>query len=156
VWSCKWSKRRNVGNRLQDDVTTEDHNRYPPAVRTSNLHNDELPASLHERNPGAPVDLCAVLDVVKTAKLSRCPHIGAKGERKYTSYSFLTLVLDVGEWSASHFGRALLAGKDPRYPLYTRLGGPQSRSGHRLEEKFFVSAGDRIPVIQSFVIHYTD
>jgi hypothetical protein len=22
-------------------------------------------------------------------------------------------------------------GKDPRYPLYRRLGGPQSRSGHR-------------------------
>jgi hypothetical protein len=21
-------------------------------------------------------------------------------------------------------------GKDPRYPLYRRLGGPQSRSGH--------------------------
>jgi hypothetical protein len=24
-----------------------------------------------------------------------------------------------------------LRGKDPRYPLYRRLGGPQSRSGHR-------------------------
>jgi hypothetical protein len=31
-----------------------------------------------------------------------------------------------GEWSASRPGR-----KDPRYPLYKRLGGPQSRSEHR-------------------------
>jgi hypothetical protein len=34
-------------------------------------------------------------------------------------------------------------GKDPRYPLYRRLGGPQSRSGHRLEVKSFAPAGDR-------------
>jgi hypothetical protein len=26
-------------------------------------------------------------------------------------------------------------GKDPRYPLYRRLGGPQSRSGHRGRRK---------------------
>jgi hypothetical protein len=37
----------------------------------------------------------------------------------------------MGEWSASRPGRALPRGKDPRYPLYRRLGGPQSRSGHR-------------------------
>jgi hypothetical protein len=36
-----------------------------------------------------------------------------------------------GEWSASRPGRALPPGKGPRYPLYRRLGGPQSRSGHR-------------------------
>jgi hypothetical protein len=28
-------------------------------------------------------------------------------------------------------------GKDPRYPMYRRLGGPQSRSGQRLQEKSF-------------------
>jgi hypothetical protein len=32
-------------------------------------------------------------------------------------------------------GRALPRGKDPRYPLYRRLGGPQSRSGHRSYRK---------------------
>jgi hypothetical protein len=53
------------------------------------------------------------------------------GERKYSSYSFLTSALDGGEWSASRPGRALPRGKDPRYPLYRRLGVPQSRSGHR-------------------------
>jgi hypothetical protein len=50
---------------------------------------------------------------------------------RYSSYSFSTSVLDGGEWSASRPGSALPRGKDPRYPLYRRLGGPQSRSGHR-------------------------
>jgi hypothetical protein len=58
-------------------------------------------------------------------------HGGAWGERRYSSYSFLTSALDGGEWSAPRTGRALPRGKDPRYPLYRRLGGPQSRSGHR-------------------------
>jgi hypothetical protein len=41
--------------------------------------------------------------------------------------------LDGGEWSASRPGCALPPGpaQDPRYTLYRRLGGPQSRSGHR-------------------------
>jgi hypothetical protein len=53
------------------------------------------------------------------------------GGRRYSSYSFLTLILDGGGWSASRPGRALPRGKDFRYPLYRRLGGPQSRSGHK-------------------------
>jgi hypothetical protein len=52
------------------------------------------------------------------------------GEMRYSSYSFLTSALDGGEWSASRSGRSLPRGKDPQYPLYRRLGGPQSRSGH--------------------------
>jgi hypothetical protein len=59
------------------------------------------------------------------------------GERRYSSYSFSTSALDGGEWLVSRPGRALAPGKGPRYPLYMRLGGPQSRSGHKiLEEKF--------------------
>jgi hypothetical protein len=58
-------------------------------------------------------------------------HDGAWGERRYNSFSFLTSALDGGEWATSRLGRALSRGKDPRYPLYRRLGGPQSRSGHR-------------------------
>jgi len=58
-------------------------------------------------------------------------HAGAKGEKRYSSYSFLTSALDGGEWSASRPGRALTPGKDPQYPLDRRLGGPQSQSGHR-------------------------
>jgi hypothetical protein len=38
-------------------------------------------------------------------------HGGAWGERRYSSYSFLTSALDGGEWSASCPGRALPPGK---------------------------------------------
>ncbi|KDR19802.1 Proton-coupled folate transporter [Zootermopsis nevadensis] len=41
------------------------------------------------------------------------PFAGAWGERRYSSYSFLTSALDGGEWSASRPGRALRPGKDP-------------------------------------------
>jgi hypothetical protein len=34
-------------------------------------------------------------------------------------------------------------GKSPRYPLYRRLGGPQSRSGRRGEEKILDPTGTR-------------
>jgi hypothetical protein len=67
-------------------------------------------------------------------------HGGTWGER-HSSYSFLTSALDGGKWSASHTGHALPRGKDPHYPLYRRLGGPQSRSGQRLEEKSFPLPG---------------
>jgi hypothetical protein len=49
----------------------------------------------------------------------------------------LLLIPDLGtRWGC---GRASLApGKEPRYPLYRRLSGPQIRSGHkRLEQKSF-------------------
>jgi hypothetical protein len=58
-------------------------------------------------------------------------HGGAWVERRYSFYSFLTSALDGGEWSASRPGRGLPRGKDPLYTLDRRLGGPQSRSGHR-------------------------
>jgi hypothetical protein len=59
----------------------------------------------------------------------------AQGERRYSSYSFSTSALDGGEWSVSRPGRALPPGNDAQYPLYRRLGEPQRRCGHRLEEK---------------------
>jgi hypothetical protein len=40
-------------------------------------------------------------------------HGGALGERRYSSYSFLTSALDGGEWSASHPGCTLHPGKEP-------------------------------------------
>jgi hypothetical protein len=40
----------------------------------------------------------------------------------------LTLALDGGEWSASRPGHFTPGGKNPRYPLDRRLGGPQNRS----------------------------
>jgi hypothetical protein len=58
-------------------------------------------------------------------------HAGAKEERTYSSYSFLTTALDGDEWSALRIGHASPLGKDPRYSLDRRLSGPQSWSGHR-------------------------
>jgi hypothetical protein len=78
------------------------------------------------------------LNTARTAsciKLSHYHHAGDKGKRRYSSYSFLTSALDKGEWSASHPGHALSLGKDPQYSLDWRLGGPQSRSGHRGHRK---------------------
>jgi hypothetical protein len=45
-------------------------------------------------------------------------------------------------------------GKDPRYPLYRRLGGPQSRSGKIL----CLCRGSNLncPVVQPVARHYTD
>jgi hypothetical protein len=56
---------------------------------------------------------------------------GAGGKRMYSSYSFTTSALD-GVIGHSLVPAALYPrGKDPRFPLYRRLGWPQSRSGHR-------------------------
>jgi hypothetical protein len=64
-------------------------------------------------------------------KLSRYRHAGAKVEIRYSSYSFLTSTLD-GVNGQRHAPAALYPrGKNPRYPLDRRLGGPQSWSGHR-------------------------
>jgi hypothetical protein len=52
-------------------------------------------------------------------------HVGEAEEYIHTS---LTLALDGGEWSKSlpdHF----TTGKEPRYQLNRRLGGPHSRFG---------------------------
>jgi hypothetical protein len=43
-------------------------------------------------------------------------HNGAWRERRYSSYSFLTLALEKGEWSASRPGRALPQGKGALVP----------------------------------------
>jgi hypothetical protein len=65
------------------------------------------------------------------AKRSRYTPWWRLGKRRYSSYSLIISALDGGYWSTSRSGRALPKGKDPWYQLYRRLGGPQSRSGHR-------------------------
>jgi hypothetical protein len=56
---------------------------------------------------------------------------------------FLTSALIGGKWSASRIGRFTPRGNSPRYPLDRRLGGPQSRSGRRGEEKILDATGTR-------------
>jgi hypothetical protein len=69
----------------------------------------------------------------------------------------MTSALDGGEWSASRHGRALLPGKGPLVPIVQEAGwAPEPVWTQRLEEKFFASAGDRTPIVQSVVRHYTD
>jgi hypothetical protein len=77
----------------------------------------------------------------------------------YSSYSLMTSVFD-GASDQRHVPAALYPrGKDQRYPLYRKLGGPQSWPGHRLEEKLFclcLGLNFDHPVVQSVVRHYTD
>jgi hypothetical protein len=49
--------------------------------------------------------------------VSRYRHAGAKGERKYSFYTFLTLALGGSGWSVSLPGRAL-----PRVPIVQEAG----------------------------------
>jgi hypothetical protein len=67
-----------------------------------------------------------LVKVKKKVNMSHYCNAGTKGERRCSFYSFLTLAVNGGEWSASRPGRALPPGKDLRHPLYRRLGGPQS------------------------------
>jgi hypothetical protein len=84
-------------------------------------------------------------------------HGGAWGERKYSSYSFSTSALDEGEWSASRPGRALPPGKGPPVPIVQEAGwAPEPVWTQRIEEKSFAPTGDRTPVVQPVVRHYTD
>jgi hypothetical protein len=79
------------------------------------------------------------------------------GDRRYSSYSFLTSALEGGEWSASYPGRALPPGKEPPVPTVQEVGwAPEPVWTQRLEEKSFASVVDRIPAVQSVVRRYTD
>jgi hypothetical protein len=80
-------------------------------------------------------------------QLSSYRHACTKGESIYSSYSFLTSVL--GAVSGQRHGHNLPPGKDPHGTHWT--GGWVGWSGHRLEEKSFVCAGDRNPVVQCVV-----
>jgi hypothetical protein len=59
------------------------------------------------------------------------------GERRYSSYSFLTSALDGGEWSASRLGRALPPGKGPPVPIVQEAGwAPELVWTQRLEVRY--------------------
>jgi hypothetical protein len=79
------------------------------------------------------------------------------GERRYSSYSFLTSALEGGEWSASRPGRDLPPGKEPPVPTVQEAGwAPELVWTQRLEEKSSASVGERTPAVQSVVRHCTD
>jgi hypothetical protein len=73
--------------------------------------------------------------------MSRYSHTGTKGEKRYSSYSFLTSAID-GVSSQLH------APDDFTTSTHVQETGWASELvwTQRLEEKSFVSAGDRIPI----------
>jgi hypothetical protein len=72
------------------------------------------------------------------------------GDRRYSSYSFLTSALEGGEWSASRPVRALPLGKEPPVPIVQEAGwAPEPVWTQRLQEKSCASVGDRTPAVQS-------
>jgi len=64
----------------------------------------------------------------------------------------MTAALEGSEWSAACLSHTLPPGKT-RYPFYTRLGGPQGRSG-RAEN--LVPTGIRSRTVQPIVSRYTE
>jgi hypothetical protein len=79
------------------------------------------------------------------------------GERRYSSYLYLTSALYGGEWSASRPGHALPPGKETPVPIGQEAGWtPEPIWTQRLEEESSASVGDLTPVVQSVVSHYTD
>jgi hypothetical protein len=82
-------------------------------------------------------------------------HADAKGERNYSSYSFLTSALSESEWSAS---RPVLASPQGRTPSTHWIGGWVGLTADMDTEvrgKAFASVGDRTPVVQSIARYYT-
>jgi hypothetical protein len=80
-------------------------------------------------------------------------HAGAKGDRMYSSYSFLASAIDGGEWSTSRPGRSSPMGKG--LPVLIRLEAGWASEmvwTMRLDEKSFTSAGDETPVVHSDMI----
>jgi hypothetical protein len=65
-----------------------------------------------------------------------CPGLAMKAHRavEVQRHPFLILVVDGGTGLTSGPGR-FTTGKEPRYPLNTRLSGPYSQSRHFGEEK---------------------
>jgi hypothetical protein len=86
-------------------------------------------------------------------------HDGAWGERRYSSYLFLTSALDGGEWSA-YVPEALCPGKGPPVTIVQEAGWASELVWtQRLEKKILCpcrGSNPDSPVIQSIVKHYTD
>jgi hypothetical protein len=97
---------------------------------------------------------------VKKLKLSHYTPRRRLGEKRYSSYSFSTSVLDGGEWSASRPCRSLAPENGLPVPIAQEAGwAPEPVWPQRLEEKSFrLCRGSNLyrPVVQTVARHYTD
>ena len=83
----------------------------------------------------------------------RTGHEDPVGEKMYSSTLSLTSGIDRGGWTTPHPGR-VTPGKETRYPLYRRLGGPQGRSGQ--VRKISPQPGFDPRTLQPVASRYTD
>jgi hypothetical protein len=74
------------------------------------------------------------------------------GERRYSFYSFLTSVLDRGEWSASRPGRALASGKGPPVLIVQEAGWASAGLDTEARGEFLCLCRSSSPLAR----HYTD
>jgi hypothetical protein len=92
-------------------------------------------------------------DIWKKVKCKADPqqtYGGAKGKRRYNSYSFMTSALDVCEESASRPVRTLAPGKGLPVPIVQEAGwASETVWTQRLQEKSFPSGGDRTWIARS-------
>jgi hypothetical protein len=90
--------------------------------------------------------------IIKKLMLSHYTPRRSLGERRYSSYSFLTTALDGGEWSAARPGRALAPRKGHQVPVVQEARwAPEPVWTQRLEEKsFHLCQGSNLdrPVVQ--------
>jgi hypothetical protein len=111
-------------------ILTDDFHYFPQSLQT-NTAIFGLPSIRPRSPPSKSFEIHHSLitlsfHTIYKLKLSHLHAMKALGGEEYSSYSFLASTLDGGKWSASRLGPALPRGKDPRYPLYRRLGGPQT------------------------------
>jgi hypothetical protein len=127
----------------------------PDIMLTSKPHEHNM--GLHRSdNPKVCTSVCVCVCVCACALIisdvkgkgedhPRTGHEDPEGVQRYSSTLSLTLALD-GVDGQRHAPASLPSGKT-RYPLYSRLGGPQGRSG-RLR-KNLAPQGDSIPGLSS-------
>jgi hypothetical protein len=93
--------------------------------------------------------------LIRWSGIYQCPSIRYSGRliSQQNEHLIDPHFLDLGiswRWVVSFTPLLLyLRGKSLRYPLYGRLGGPQSLSGQHAEEKILNSTGTRTPTLRS-------
>jgi hypothetical protein len=101
---------------------------------------------------------CLVGDHIKVKKGKVVPLHSIEahlGDRRYSSYSFLTSALEGGEWSASRPGRTLPPGKEPPVPIVQEAGwAPEPVWTQRLGKESSSPVGVRTPAAQPVASHF--